>query len=313
MNSLYNLEGSMITESFITPEMYGALGDGTTDDSTAIQSALDVGGLIVFKTGVVYKIAQTLRIKKNTVIDLNGAVINSTNKHLLYNFVSTDTFTGYNGNGNITIKNGTIIGGAISFAHGKSIFLENIAFRNSLNDHFLEIAGCDGYTIKNCSFVGMEDVQTSVYEYINLDPCVYQAFPWLDSSSVFYDGTKNNNIKVEDCYFAIGSDSYAYGFNAFGVHGQWDANTFHSNIVFKNNKLRGFTGCGVRLNNMQGVFVFGNDISVTGDGIRVGDVAQSTNVIIKGNVIVANGSAITKANNSTVFQATDNDINPTLS
>lgn len=311
MVNVYDIDGNSLDYGCVVcPEQYGALGNGISDDSSAIQSALNNSGVILFSSKKTYKVTTTLRVKANTVIDLNGATINSTNKHLLFNFLSSDTFTGYNGNGNITVKNGTIIGGAISFGHGDCILLENVIFKDSLNDHFLEIAGCRNYIIRNCKFVGMADVQTSVYEYINLDPCVHQAFPWLADGSAFYDGTKNDGITVDNCFFSLGEGEYAYGFNAFGVHGIWDANTFHQNIVLINNVINGFTGCGLRLNNMNNVYVYGNKINVAGDGIRIGDVGQSTKVLIKANVIAASGTAITKANSSTVFQSDDNDINP---
>lgn len=184
---------------------------------------------------------------------------------------------------------------------------------SQLNDHFLEVCGCKNYIVERCSFVGMADVQTSVYEYINIDPCTYTAFPWMSSESVFYDGKKNDGITINNCYFDIGSDSYAYGFNAVGVHFVGGVSDKHKNIVFTNNRVRNFTGCGFRINDMENVIIANNDIRVNGDGIRIGDVAQSTSVLVKGNVISASGTAITKANNSTVFQSADNDINPTYS
>lgn len=313
MNKLYNYQGGIVSASYVSPEQYGAVGDGTADDSLAIQNAVNNKGLILFESGKNYKVTSTIRLAKDTIIDLNGATIISTNKHLFFNFLSGDTFTGYTGNGNITIRNGTIIGGAISFAHGDGIRLENVRFQNSLNDHFLEIAGCKNYAIVGCSFVGMADVQTSVYEYINLDPCTYTAFPWLTNGSDFYDGAKNDGITVHDCYFALGESSYNYGFNAFGVHGVAGQSVKHKNIKLIENTLRNFTGCGFRINDMEDVYIANNDINVTGDGIRVGDVGQSTYVTIKGNVITASGTAVTKANSSTVFQSADNDINPTFS
>lgn len=314
MKALYDYTGISIgIDDYVTPEMFGAVGDGTTDDSNAIQAALNNAGAIIFSPGKTYKVTNTLRVKNGTLIDLNASTIISTNKHLLFNFQTSDVFLGYNGNGNITIRNGNVLGGAISFAHGDRIRLENVSFRNSLNDHFLEIAGCRNYVITGCEFIGMADVQTSVYEYINLDPCTYQAFPWLANDSAFYDGTKNDGVKVINCKFALGENEYAYGYNAFGVHGIWDATVYHKNISFINNIVRGFTGCGIRLNNMNGVYIAYNDIRVAGDGIRVGDVGQSIDVLIKGNVISASGTAITKQNNSMVFQSDDNDINPTFS
>lgn len=312
-NKIYDYAGNAVLQVHVTPEMFGAVGNGTTDDSVALQSALNEKGIVVFKNGVAYKVTQTLRINKDTTIDLNGSTILCTNKHLLFNFANTDTFTGYNGNGNITIKNGTIIGGAISFGHGENIWLENIKFKDSLNDHFLEIAGCKNYVVEGCSFIGMADSQTSVYEYINVDPCTRPAFPWLPDGSAFYDGTKNDGISINNCYFSLGSDDYEYGFNAFGVHGVAGQSVKHKNIRLTNNNVIGFTGCGFRINDMENVYIAQNDIHVAGDGIRVGDVGQSIDVLIKANVISASGTAITKANSSTVFQSADNDINPTFS
>lgn len=313
MNKLYNYQGGIVSASYVSPEQYGAVGDGTADDSLAIQNAVNNKGLILFESGKNYKVTSTIRLDKDTVIDLNGATITSTNNHLFFNFLSDDTFTGYTGNGNITIRNGTIIGGAISFAHGDGIRLENVRFQNSLNDHFLEIAGCKNYTIVGCSFVGMADVQTSVYEYINVDPCIRTAFPWLPDGSAFYDGAKNDGITVRDCYFALGESTYAYGFNAFGAHGVAGQSVKHKDIKLIGNTVHGFTGCGFRINDMENVFIADNNINVSGDGIRVGDVGQSTDVLIKANVISASGTAVTKANSSTVFQSTNNDINPTFS
>lgn len=313
MGKLYDYQGKCILAPYITPEEYGAVGDGATDDSNAIQNAVDNKGVVLFSPNKNYKIASTIRLKKDTVLDLNGATITSANKHLFFNFLSSDTFTAYNGNGNITIKNGTIIGGAISFGHGDGITIENVTFKDSINDHFLEIAGCRDYSIRNCRFIGMEDVQTSVYEYINVDTVLRAGFPWLPNGSAFYDGAKNDGIYIDNCYFSLGTGNYEYGFNAFGVHGVAGQSVKHKNITLMNNRVLGFTGCGFRINDMENVLIVNNDIRVGGDGIRVGDVGQSTDVIIKGNIIIASGTAITKDNNSTVFQSVDNDINPTFS
>ena len=164
MDRIYYLNGTPLYMGYVTPEEYGAVGDGVADDSSALQSAVNEKGLILFSSEKTYKVTSTIRLSKDTILDLNGATILSTNKHLFFNFQADDTFTGYNGNGNITIRNGTIIGGALSFAHGKNIRLENVIFMNSLNDHFLEVAGCNDYVITGCQFIGMTDVQTSVYE-----------------------------------------------------------------------------------------------------------------------------------------------------
>lgn len=293
----YDINGSVL--GIASPEDYGAIGNGTTDDTTAFQSALDKQGLILCSSGATYKITDVLRIKSNTIIDLNGGTIYATRNHLLYNFKSTDTgFTGYNGNGNICIKNGTIIGGAISFAHGENILLENVSFKNSLNDHFLEIAGCKNYRILNCSFVGMANLSTSVLEYINLDHCRYQNFPWMESGSAFYDNTPNSGLNVTNCYFSVGTGDYAYGYNAVGVHSVTNLSTNHSDITIDGCKAFGFTGCGIRLNGMTNIFVNNNRIQTVGDGIVIGDVGSCDGITIKNNYVVStNGNKLVKTAN----------------
>ena len=317
MANVYNIAGNVVLRQTV-PETYGAIGDGYHDDTQAIQAAVNNKGMVVFATGKTYKTTAMIRIPKDTVLELNGATLvmtaDNTSLRIFVNFLDSDTsFTQYNGNGNITIRNGTIIGGNISFAHGENITLENVHFKNSLSPHFLEICACKNYVINDCTFVGVINTTLSVHEYINIDPATRTAFPLLPDGSPFFDGAKNDGIIVENCYFGLGENDYAYGFNALGVHGVAGQETKHKNIRLVGNTLRGFTGCGFRINDMENVLIADNDIRVAGDGIRVGDIGQSTNVIIKSNVITSSGTAVTKANNSTVFQSADNDINPTFS
>ena len=319
MVEIYNVRGNVLIGSallnVLTPEMFGAVGDGITNDKSAIQNAVLHGGFVLFSAGKKYITNDVIRLVGNTIIDLNGSELSCTNKHLFFNFLGNDVFTQYNGNGNIIIRNGILSGGAISFGHAENVLLENIIFKNSHNDHFIEICACKNYNIKNCSFTGMEYLTTSVMEYINIDPCYREPFPWLDNaSSSFYDGTANNGIYIDNCRFSIGDGDYAYGYNAVGVHVSDGAK--HQNIRITNNEVLGFTGCGLRINNMNSVLIGNNTIKLTANdsnGVRIGDVAQSTNVLIKGNAIISSGTAVTKANNSTVFQSADNDINPTFS
>lgn len=106
---------------FITPEMFGAKGDGETDDREKIQNALDFasanGKKIVFKKAAKYLVYPTghsterdgnhcLIIPSNSYVDLNDATIQC----------GTNDFVGYNivyipvDSKNVTIINGAILG-----------------------------------------------------------------------------------------------------------------------------------------------------------------------------------------------------------
>lgn len=54
-------------ENYVTPEMFGAVGDGTTDDTKAIQKAIDNGDCLIFLDKT-YVVSSTLYIKKPITI-----------------------------------------------------------------------------------------------------------------------------------------------------------------------------------------------------------------------------------------------------
>ena len=52
MAFLYDYNGvKKINTVIVSPEMFGAVGDGVTDDTSAIQNAVNNGGLVVFASG----------------------------------------------------------------------------------------------------------------------------------------------------------------------------------------------------------------------------------------------------------------------
>ena len=62
---------------FVSVKDYGAVGDGVTDDTAAIQAALNVGGEVFFPPGT-YKISDSLDVKSSTTVHVaSGATIKS--------------------------------------------------------------------------------------------------------------------------------------------------------------------------------------------------------------------------------------------
>ena len=107
----------------------------------------------------------------------------------LANFINTDETTGYNGNRNITIRNGTLQNVEVLLAHGQNIVFENMTFRNLHSTHFFQIMSCLNVTIRNCRFQNLilpSDYTTTNAEAINLDQPNFAQFPYFVSDGIIW-------------------------------------------------------------------------------------------------------------------------------
>lgn len=73
INELADAIEDMATSVIVTPEMYGAVGDGVVDDTTAVQSALTNGNFIICSK--TYKITNTLFIEGDKTICGGGTLL----------------------------------------------------------------------------------------------------------------------------------------------------------------------------------------------------------------------------------------------
>ena len=115
------------------------------DSMSKIQSKLNNKGIVKFTPGT-YKITKQLIIPQDTTVDLNGATLQRKGnlQSIFLNKVSSKA-TRYSGDGNITIKNGTLEGmggysydNLLTFFHSHDIIIENVTFKDTLC-HALEI------------------------------------------------------------------------------------------------------------------------------------------------------------------------------
>lgn len=152
----------------------GATGDGTTNDLTAIQAAVDsmtTGGTLRFPGAGTYYIASTLTIGvSNLVIDLRGATLKSD----MTSLAGMVSVTG----SNVTIKNGKIqLTGASDNPWEVNVTGENVTLDrvhldktpNAGHYHLYVRSGATGFTMRNSRTSGSNGiyVEANDFAFIN--------------------------------------------------------------------------------------------------------------------------------------------------
>lgn len=162
--SLTKVSYSMINGAVVNVFDYGATGDGTTDDTAAVQLALNAGGTVFFPVGT-YLIGTTLNVLSNTQVSLDQNATVKAKSTLSGNLFSVNSktnvkFTGgiFDGNkanaasataviyiynsssvwvNNTTVQNGKVrniyVEGPSTSSVSRNIFIQNNSINNATN------------------------------------------------------------------------------------------------------------------------------------------------------------------------------------
>lgn len=151
---------------YVTPEMFGAKGDGITDDTQSFIQALETGKIFELKQEKVYRITQPINVSSNRILNLNDALI-------LMDYDTTKPHDGRNNHGVFTI-------------------------RGELKDTYpidLDIAGITldkGYV--NVSVVN--DLRVGDFVTVRIDTGIYSATKLTPSVSVMSKIIKKDDTKI---------------------------------------------------------------------------------------------------------------------
>ena len=203
------LSASIAALGILSVKDFGAAGDGVSDDTTAIQGALDAlqsGGTILFPKGT-YLITRSLTVYSHQTVDLCGSTIlqGAAINNLMMGYC-TSSIGAYDGPHDIVIENGTFDGGAyttnntlLGFCHGKNITIRNCKFINAYGSwHNIEINSSKFVVIEGCSFEGLRktDANGCMIQVDSFNNSV--TWPWGNG---LVDNTISYMVEIRGCHF----------------------------------------------------------------------------------------------------------------
>ena len=239
---------------YVTPEQFGAVGDGTNDDTNAINQSLASGKPIYFSAKT-YKVSSSLTLQTGTRMYGNGAKIFFVPKtelyfglHLLnisdvlikdFYFDSERTQTGWAPAGHTRKDLSTSLVDCICIQNSKDIIIENCNFNNMESDFWMQNATA-GYLSgniiirnwysRNSSMPLFANNSTNVIiENANVEPANIGG----DGDHVIYISDGCNHWKINDFTFTAPDDTYGA---LCTVHGSTE---YEGNIIIDNCKFVG--------------------------------------------------------------------------
>lgn len=222
---VYNYLGEALVNDLpiVNVKDYGAQGDGTTIDTSAIQQAISsvssLGGVVYFPSGVYLLDASVLFYSNQQLVFEPGAVLKqgAAINNLLMTYCAADT-TVYNGTHDCVIFGATFDGSTyttnntlVGLVHAKNITFENCKFFNAYGTwHNIEINSSYNVKLINCEFEGSRKTGANG-EMIQIDAINNaDTWPW-DSNRGQIDGTVSKCIEICGCLFRDNTVTPAIG------------------------------------------------------------------------------------------------------
>jgi len=261
------------TGSFINVRDYGAMGDGSTDDTQAIQAAIDategVGGIVFVPPGI-YVVSDSILLHVDN-LTLAGAGSGATVLRLVERFDKdlvgiVRTLPGRI-NRHITVMDLTIDGNRDNQNSGAQFgFYCGVSPSEPDSDEDIictrvEIHQCTGYGFDSNEMVARLHFTDCLSHHNGLDGFTLDGVVMgIVQGCIAHDNDRHGFNLITGSYYCNLSENIAYnnGGNGFTLQNRAIANTINNNIVYHNG-LDGIYGVGVQENIIQNNHVFENE------------------------------------------------------
>ncbi len=282
---------------------YKAVGDGTTDDSTAIGNALTAagtyassnGGAVVVFPPAKYKMSSLKEIPSNVTIWAYGAhILTNLTAGFFKNYNSTPAAGYTTGNANIAVLGGTWDGRGQSvtsgtqfdlfqFRNARGFTVRDAVFRNMAGESAIGLLAAERIVIQNCRFEGYSDTSgasTGTGGAIKFDQ---------DSS-----GNPVQRVSIQGCHMGPAVDGSGLNSPKFFIQSTNNTATFYYNgIRVIGNYIDTPVGSGIKAYGWKDSVISNNVITTpTSDGILLSHGANnvSERVIVTNNTILSYGA-----------------------
>lgn len=266
---------------------FGATGNGSTDDTDAINEALEFvntigGATLIFPKGI-YRWTRMLTVYPNTHIKcLEGAeILRDHDGSYFINGISGESYEAYGAYGNITIEGGLWNGNVnrqsygynmLNFGKAENITIKDATFKDYSGGHVLDISGCKYVVIDNCKFIGFRPTDGREFaEAIQLAEHTALGFEAFGP----YDHSPCVDVLIQNCYFGPSGTGATYGANGIGTHSATH-NVYNRDIRVVNNVFEDSYYVAVRLFKYKDCIVKGNVFRKCARGVAMSNVLGNT-------------------------------------
>ena len=152
------------TMGFVTPEMFGAVGDGVTDDTTAIENLFNNDGIIIFDQTKEYRVSGPITVSSNTIVC----------------------------NASLIFDSQTVTTACFMIDRANNVYLYNVRLK-STNDKAGEVLP-DFPNWNNCNSSNLTGFYIRESDNVTIDSCTLDCIARLTIIKNFIDGYSNNII-----------------------------------------------------------------------------------------------------------------------